>query len=67
MHMEPEKAPCRALIVKSFLEYPVVQTIPAPIGSYSLLEGRFVRVEDEDAQYCVLNSEEIFKVLCTKK
>jgi hypothetical protein len=30
-------------------------------------EGRFVRVEDEDAHYCVLNSEELFKVLCTKK
>jgi len=30
-------------------------------------EGRFLRVEDEDAQYCVLNSEELFKVSCTKK
>lgn len=30
-------------------------------------EGRFFRVEDEDAQYCVLDSEELFKVPCTKK
>jgi len=30
-------------------------------------EGHFVRVEDEDAQYCVLKSEELFKVSCTKK
>jgi hypothetical protein len=40
MHMEPEKAPCCALIVKSFLEYPVVQAnSSAPIGSYALLKA----------------------------
>jgi hypothetical protein len=38
MHMDPEKAPCCALMVKSFLEYPIVQTnSSAPIGSYSFL------------------------------
>jgi len=30
-------------------------------------EGLFVHVEDEDAEYCVLNSEELFTVPCTKK
>jgi hypothetical protein len=67
MHTEPEKSPCCALIVKSFLEYPVVQTSSAPIGSYCFAESRFVHVEDEDAQYCLLNSEELFTVPYTKK
>ena len=39
MDIEPEKGPCRALIVKSFLEYSLVQTSSAAIGSYSLLKA----------------------------